>query len=64
MRPPQLGQLVASILHRCPVDTQVTEPPACAAHTTSGSSQLATTWISGRAPSDVRHFAAASRTSP
>ena len=64
MRPPQLGQLVASIRHRWPVDTQVTVPAAWAAHTTSGSSQLATTWTSGRAPSAVRHFWAARRTSP
>ena len=64
IRPPQLGQLVASILHRWPVDTQVTLPAAWAAHTTRGSSQLATTWTSGRASSDVRHFWAASRTSP
>ncbi len=69
MRPPHAGHPAASSVHQAPVPTHTTRrspgPSRApdAAHTTSGSSALATTARVGRRVSAVRHASAIPRTS-
>ena len=65
MRLPQAGQAAASSRQRWPVPTQhLAVPAGSAAHTTRGSSTLATTVVAGSASSILRHARAWRRTSP
>ena len=64
MRLPQAGQAAASSRHRWPVPTHTLVAAESAAHTTSGSSTLATTVVEGCVSSILRHARAWRRTSP
>ena len=64
MRLPHAGQAAASSRHRWPVPTQTLVAAESAAHTTSGSSTLATTVVDGWVSSILRHDRAWRRTSP